>query len=91
MKFYHGTTYANWRLIKKEGILWGIPSPNVKHRYTYLTPHIEVAKAYGEIILEIDYNPVGVDGRGIDNYGFNPPPGETCWQFSYLFQFHLDE
>lgn len=85
MKFYHGTSKEKWKLIKREGILWGIHS----YRYTYLTPEIEIAKAYGEIILEIDYRPVGINGKGIDNYGFNPPEGETCWQFSVFIPIPL--
>ena len=89
MKFYHGTSEANWKKIQEEGVLWGRPSWNETwgdkepYRYTYLSPHIEVAKAINsEVILEVEYEPVGVDGRGIDNYGFNPPQGQTCWQFS---------
>lgn len=76
MIFYHGTKKENWRKIKKKKILWGIHS----YRYTYLTPDIEIAKNYISIILEVEYTPTGI--KGIDNYGFNPPPGEYCWQFS---------
>ncbi len=86
MKFYHGTSRNNWEKIKKERVLWGIPTVfchmGYIRRYTYLTPYTEVAQKYGEVSLEIEYEPVGVDGRGIDNYGFDPPPGQTCWQFS---------
>ena len=86
MKFYHGTSRENWEKIKKEGVLWGYRVhdgiPTLNYRYTYLSPHIEVAEAYGDIILEVEYSHVGVDGRKIDNYGFDPPPGQTCWQFS---------
>lgn len=89
MIFYHGTSVENWEKIQQEGILWGIPSPNAKYRYTYLTPEIEVAKGFGEVILEIEYKPVGIDGRRIDNYGFNPPPGQSCWQFSVFVPISL--
>ena len=85
MIFYHGTTKENWEKIQKEGILWGgdtYHKTGKGYRYTYLTPEIEVAKKINsEIILEVKYDPVGVNGEGIDNYGFDPPPGQTCWQF----------
>jgi len=88
--FYHGTSRKKWKLIKKEGVLWGYNihkdengKPYRGYRYTYLTPHIEVTSmGAGNIILEIEYDPVGVDGTGTDNYGFDPPEGQTCWQFS---------
>lgn len=87
MLFYHGTSEENWTRIQREGVLWGGDTWNKTngergYRYTYLTPDLEIAKEYGSVILEVEYNPVGPDGRGIDNYGFNPPPGQTCWQFS---------
>lgn len=88
--FYHGTTEEAWKLIQDEGVLWGKPCPP-KHlimsyrytRYTYLTPHLDIAQTigHGDVILVVEYEPVGVGSR-IDNYGFNPPPGQTCWQFS---------
>lgn len=84
--FYHGTSKENWEKIKKEGVLWGgwnwhRTKGKEGYRHTYLTPEIDVARAYGEIILEVQYNPVG-SGKGKDNYGFNPPKGQTCWQFA---------
>jgi len=97
MKFYHGTSRDNWEKIQREGILWGKPSWNETwgnkqpHRYTYLSPHIEVAETYEDIILEVEYNPIGVDGRGIDNYGFSPPPGQTCWQFSVFIPIQIKD
>ncbi len=98
MIFYHGTSEEKWALIQKEGVLWGYniyKNPDGTtyrgYRYTYLTPEIEIAKKYGDVILEIEYEPVGVDGRGIDNYGFNPPEGETCWQFSVFIPIGLDK
>lgn len=90
--FYHGTSEENWAKIQAEGVLWGVGScwapGDTGYRYTYLTPHIEVAQAINpEVMLEVEYEPRGVgvrtpDGKAIDNFGFNPPPGETCWQFS---------
>ena len=98
MIFYHGTNEENWHKIQKEGVLWGFNTYKDRdgkeykgYRYTYLTPHIEVAKQYGDILLEVDYEPVGVDGRGIDNYGFNPPKGMTCWQFSVFIPIELNK
>lgn len=64
-------------------------------RYTYLTPDIDMAKKYGDILLEVEYDPVGVgnliDGKTIDNYGFNPPPGQYCWQFSVFVPISLNK
>jgi len=84
VKFYHGTSVDRWEKIKKSGFLWGYRVHNGKktlsYRYTYLTPHLEVARKYGDIVLEVEYEPTGK--YGIDNYGFNPPPGEEVWQFS---------
>jgi len=89
MKFYHGTSEEKWKLIQKEKILWGYNiyknadgSTYRSYRYTYLTPEIEVAEKYGDVLLEVEYEPVGVDGQRIDNYGFDPPSDQTCWQFS---------
>ncbi len=87
MKFYHGTSEIAWKKIQEEGILFGgdgYHNRNDKkcYRYTYLTPEIAYAEDYGDVILEVNYDPVGIDGTGTDNYGFDPPEGEICWQFS---------
>lgn len=62
MKFYHGTTIDNWNKIQKEGILFGrLPNPNNKYhpnRCTYLAIDIKEAEYYGEIILEVEYDPL---------------------------------
>lgn len=96
MIFYHGTTKENWKKIQEEGVLWGYRVhdgvPTLSYRYTYLSPEIEVAEKYGDILLEVEYDPVGCDGTkglGIDNYGFDPPPGQTCWQFSVFIPIGL--
>lgn len=86
MRFFHGTNQESWLKIQQEGVLWGGDTWHKTggkqgYRYTYLTPEIEIAKEYGDVILEIEYEPKGV-GSHIDNYGFDPPPGMTCWQFS---------
>jgi len=96
MIFYHGTSEDKWALIQKEGVLWGYnihKNPDGTtyrgYRYTYLTSEIGIAKKYGNVILEVEYEPVGVDGRGIDNYCFDydipeeeRKRGAKCWQFS---------
>ncbi len=103
MKFYHGTTEDNWKLIKEEGILFGGDTYHQTkgksgYRYTYLTPDIEYVKGYGndEVLLEIEYEPSGVgvrdkEGNAIDNYVFGPPPGQYCWQFSVFKPISLDK
>ena len=61
MIFYHRTTLKNWNKIQEEGILFGrLSNPDNKYhpsRCTYLTIDINEAKCYGEIILEVEYNP----------------------------------
>jgi len=89
MKFYHGTSIENWNKIQEEGVLWG--NVDKDYRYTYLTPDVEIAKNFGNVILEIEYKPCGIDGRGIDNYGFNPPKGMVCWQFSVFIPIELNK
>ena len=105
MTFYHGTTEENWEKIQKEGVLWGYNTyldkngkPYRSYRYTYMSPDIDVAKGFGDgVILEVEYEPVGVDGRGIDNYCFehNIPKkhrdeGAYCWQFSGFIPISLE-
>lgn len=91
MKFFHGTTKPKWNLIQKEGILFGLHDEygSDSYRHTYLTPDINYAEGYGSIILEVEYEPVGINGKGIDNYGFYPPKGEYCWQFSVFIPIPL--
>lgn len=103
--FYHGTSQKNWKKIKKEGVLWGYNThvdPNGKkyrgYRYTYLTPDIDIAKEYGEILLEVNYKPVGVNGQQIDNYCFDyeipkkdRKQGAYCWQFSVFVPIELKQ
>ena len=67
MKFYHGTTLERWEKIQKEGILFGIievldengnPSSKYKpQRCTYLATSLGEAKCYGDVVLEVEYNP----------------------------------
>lgn len=68
--WYHGTSIETWEAIQKEGVLWGLrggPS-----RCTYLAADLEEAKCYGEVVLEIIYNPL--EDKGNNNYI------ENCWQ-----------
>jgi RNA:NAD 2'-phosphotransferase (TPT1/KptA family) len=55
MIFYHGTSKENWQSIQQEGLLWGIR--NTPSRCTYLASDLQEAVKYGEIILQIDYEP----------------------------------
>jgi len=114
MLFYHGTTKEKWITIQEEGILWGKPGWNESwrnergervepRRYTYLTPDIEVAEKMGskEVILEVEYEPIGVgnkiNGKTIDNYAFGPQPGQQvkpgdhCWQFSVFIPIPIEK
>ena len=85
MKFYHRTTEEAWSKIQEEGVLCGVTN---SYRYTYLAPEKCYAdESFGSVFLEVEYEPRGVgvkdeDGGFIDNYGFDPPPGQICWQFS---------
>lgn len=74
MKFYHGTTTENWNKINKEGILFGIRNSDGYNpsRCTYLAVNIEEAKTYGEILLEVEYNPFL--NKKDNNYS------DDCWQ-----------
>lgn len=90
MIFYHGTSKDNWKKIKEEGVLFGrryIADNNgnlIKEvdRCTYLTPFIEEAQQYGDIILQVKYNPF--NKRGNIKKGKNRLPTnnyvEGCWQ-----------
>ena len=68
MKFYHGTSPNKLEEIKSEGVLWGIRSSEEFNpdRCTYLTPMLEEAKEYGDVVLEVDYDPT--DNAWVNNY-----------------------
>ena len=87
MKFYHRTTEEKWKKIQEEGILFGMHD---SYRYTYLSSE-DVGDSFGNILLEVDYVPVGINGKNIDNYGFDPPEGEYCWQFSVFIPISIDK
>ncbi len=104
MKFYHGTTEDKWKLIQEEGVLWGYNIyndengvPYKSYRYTYLSPDLEISKKFGNIVLEVEYEPVGIDGRKIDNYCFEHEipkkereEGAYCWQFSVFIPIKIE-
>ena len=71
MKFYHGTSQSAWQQIQNEGILFG--DRGTRGRCTYLAAEIEEAKCYGEVVLEVDYDPL--KNVKANNYI------EGCWQF----------
>jgi len=79
--WYHRTTEEKWKLIQEEGVLWGIPSTPNYPRYTYLSPY-DLGKSYGDILLEVEYKPLKETQGYKHNYGFEPPEGQICWQFS---------
>ena len=65
MIFYHGTSQENWKAIQQEGFLYGrryIIDSNgniIKEvdRCTYLATDLEEAKHYGEVVLQVEYDP----------------------------------
>lgn len=78
MIFYHGTTKENYEQILKEGVLFGrrgiiMNDDSIKEvdRCTYLAVDKEEAMFYGDVLLEVEYEPR--KGR-YDNYC------EGCWQ-----------
>lgn len=71
MKFYHGTSEDNWNKIQEEGVLFGVRK-FAKSRCTYLTTDINEAKQYGEVLLQVDYDPL--EHPDMNNYI------DGCWQ-----------
>ena len=80
MKFYHGTTEEIWKTIQREGILFGrryITDNDgniIKEvdRCTYLAVDAEEAKEYGDVVLQVEYDPYKNPRK--NNYV------EGCWQ-----------
>jgi hypothetical protein len=83
--FYHRTTETVWEGIQADGSLHGAHPGG--SRYTYLSPSRDIDESYGPVLLEVEYEPVGA--KGTDNYGFDPPPGQECWQFSVFIPIPL--
>ena len=63
MKFYHGTDESSWDKIQSEGMLWGIRTL-APSRCTYLAAKQEDVEDYGNVVLEVEYDPNNKD----DNY-----------------------
>lgn len=80
MVFYHGTSKENWNVIQKEGILYGRrfvvdDKGNIikeVDRCTYLAVELEEAKCYGDVVLQVEYNPF--EHKDKNNYI------NGCWQ-----------
>ena len=66
--WYHGTTDEVLNKIKQEGVLFGVR--NTPSRCTYLASELSTAKEYGDVILQVNYNPA----EGDNNYC------DDCWQ-----------
>ena len=76
MIFYHGTSKDNWDNIQKEGILFGkrispITGKEVS-RCTYLAVDKEEAACYGDVVLQVEYDPT--KHPKMNNYI------DGCWQ-----------
>lgn len=84
MKFYHGTTIENWKAIQKEGILFGRLLVNNKEisRCTYLAIEVAEAECYGDIVLEVEYDPF--KNKKMNNYI------DDCWQFRVYEPISID-
>ena len=88
MKFYHWTTKEKWEKIKSEWCLWGVRDIEwlTPCRCTYLAVDKNEAKQYGDIVLEVEYEPK----EWQDNYCkwcwqvrvYEPIPIENIWLLS---------
>lgn len=66
MIFYHGTSKENWNAIQRKGVLFN-------GRVTYLAADLAEAKCYGDIVLQVEYDPT--THPNMNNYV------DGCWQF----------
>ena len=79
--WYHGMSMQAWQDAQVEGVLFGYRGLNIS-RCTYLTPDPVEASCYGDILLEVQYNPLNHLGRRrrdscnriLNNYE------PECWQ-----------
>ena len=80
MIFYHGTSKDSWEMIQQEGVLYGrryvidgngTPIKEVS-RCTYLAVELNEAKRYGEVVLQVEYDPFRHKKK--NNYI------DGCWQ-----------
>jgi len=92
MTFYHRISEERWKQIQEDGELFGIScgldgwdkvnKDRVNRmRYTYLSPD-DWGESYGTVLLVVEYEPKREDFGKKHNYGFDPPPGQHCIQFS---------
>lgn len=74
-KFYHGTNQHGWEETLKQGYLLHKRAtkdfPNMSP-CTYLAVDLEEAKQYGDVVLEVEYDPTINPDK--NNYQ------EGCWQ-----------
>jgi hypothetical protein len=92
LKFYHVTNREAWKAIKEEGVLFSVhgdgdwskrnteKNSGYAYRYTYLSP--KPLLGYGNVVLQVEFTPKQEDFGKVHNYGFDPPPGQICTQFS---------
>ena len=79
MTFYHGTSSENWLKILEDGVLYGSrhiingKKEKAVDRCTYLAVDPEEASNYGDVLLEVEYDPyrIGAKCNKFDN---------GCWQ-----------
>ena len=85
MKFYHWTTQKNWEKIKSEWCLWGVREFEWLNawRCTYLAVDVNEAKQYGDIVLEVEYNPK--ENPRYNNYC------KWCWQLRVYEPIPIDK
>ena len=90
MIFYHGTTEENWKLRQEEKCLFGrryVLNDNGSilkevSRCTYLALDKNEAEQYGDVVLEVNYNPydekwkIRKDKRGYPLNNYSP----DSWQ-----------
>jgi hypothetical protein len=67
-------------VLKEKGLTAISDGENV-YRYTYLAP-FDWGDSYGTVLLEVRYEPKRKDFGVKHNYGFDPPQGQICTQFS---------
>ena len=99
MTFYHGTSEETWNEIQEEGFLFGrrfvVDNEGniIKEvdRCTYLAMDLKEAKCYGDVILEVEYNPYNkrgnirkVKGKPTNNYS------PDSWQLRVYEPISLD-
>lgn len=92
MIFYHGTSEENWKAVQEEGILFGRryivdgDGNPIKEldRCTYLAVHPEEANNYGDVLLEVEYDPYKKDAR-CNRFV------EGCWQLRIYEPIPIDK